>query len=79
MGVDDFGERLSWLDLGSNHTERNRFALTFRVFRAGFLCKLFRLEGPRQRRELAADVCEEQPLFRCFRHFRFIARARPVC
>ena len=78
MGIDDFVEQLSWLDLGSNHTERNRLALTFRVFRAGFLRKLFRFEGSRQKCELATDVCEKQPLSRCFRHFKFIARARPI-
>jgi hypothetical protein len=66
------------MHLSSNHTDYNRFALTFRVFRAGFLCKLFRFEGSRQKRELAGDVCEKQPLFRCFRHCKFIPRAGSV-
>jgi hypothetical protein len=57
--------------LGPNHTDTNLLTFLLRVLRARFLGKLFSFEGVRQRRELAADVREQEPLLGCFWHLEF--------
>jgi len=59
-----------------NHTQPNRLTLTLWIFQACFFCLPLRLERFRQRRELTADVLEEQPLLDDFGHLRFIARRK---
>ena len=54
--------------IATNHTHRNRPPFPLREFQTCLLCLCFRLERPRQRRELTADVLEEQPLLNDFWH-----------
>lgn len=64
------------LRLSSDDAHSNRSALTFWILQACPLGLLFRLEGLRQRCELAANVFEEQPLLDYFRHPTLIAQVR---
>jgi len=63
------------LTLGSDHADPDRLALFFRVLLACLLRLCLRLEGLRERRELPADVFEEEPPLNDFEHERIIARA----
>jgi hypothetical protein len=59
----------------SDDPDPNRLALFFWILQPRLLCLFLFLEGFRQRRELPADVFEEEPLLGGFGHERFIARA----
>ena len=63
------------LALCSDHADPNRLAFLFRILQPCLFCSFLRLEGLGQRRELAADVFEEEPLLSNFGHEKFIARA----
>lgn len=64
--------------LDPDHAYPNRSALPLREFQACLLGCCFRLKGLRQRRELTADVLEEQPLLNDF-HSSCIARGWTGC
>ena len=56
------------LTLGSDHADPNRLALALRILQPRLLRLCLRLEGLRERRELPADVFEEEPPFSDFGH-----------
>jgi hypothetical protein len=60
------------LTLDSDYADPNPFALTFWVLQAGLLRLLLLLERLRQRRKLAVEVLEEEPLLNYFGHVEFI-------
>jgi hypothetical protein len=60
------------LQFNSDYTDRNRPALTLRVFPPRLLCLLLRFEWLGQRGEHTTDAMEKQPLLNDFGHFKFI-------